>query len=699
MASVLLFVLLVFPVAAAAQEAASPVEINGDQVQYSATDNKVIASGNVSVQRDGVTLYCDRLEFNRLNNTGIAQGNVVVVREGSRLTGDRMFYDFKTMKGEFLDAKITAKPFYGSAKKITKEGEKHIILQDGYITTCDHDKPHFRLRAPKVDIFQDEKAVARNMTLVIGKVPLLYIPRYTQDLRRKEPMFIITPGYDKQWGSFFLTQWKYYLNNNVDGALRLDYRSRKGLGEGADLNYRTDNFGSGLARIYYMQERDSEDRYYFRRFFVEPTRPTVERERFKGEWRHKWDIDPKTNAIWQYYKLSDVDFLKDYFEREYEKDANPPTYFLVTRGMSAGTLSMRGDVRVNRFTSAVDRLPEINYILPARPLLGTNFYWQSNSTFSNLAKMQASPSDNRQETMRVDTDNQISYPFKLNIFELRPFVGGRQTYYSKMMDRAENNSLRGIFKTGADVSTKFFRVFDVKTNALGMNINRLRHVVTPSVAYFYTHEPTISSADLVQFDAIDNEVRAHGMTFALDNKLQTKRNGKSVDLLRFVTASDFYLKEDSRRGGFNNVRTEMDFKPNDWLALYSDSSYDSLEGHLSTANFDLYVNDPKGRWYTSVGKRFNREVDDQITTEVGYRINQKWFLRTYHRTDVQNGIVKEQEYALVRDLHEWEMQVSFNETRFEGSEIFLVFKLKDFPDMMLDFSTGFNRRKRGAGTL
>ncbi len=679
-----------------AQTDAAPVELNGDQVQYSVTDSKVIATGNVVVKRTGVTLYCDRLEFDRSQNVGIAEGNVVLIREDSRLTGEKLIYNFVTLKGEFIDAKVTSKPFYGAGKKITKEGPNHIILQDGYITTCDLDHPHFRLKSRKVDIYQGDKAVARSTTLVLGQIPVLWIPRYTQDLRHNKPMFTFTPGYDKKWGTFVLSQWRYYWNDNVNTVLHLDYRSRRGLGEGADLNYTDPRFGNGFMRIYYTQERLNNDKFFFD-FNKNNDVPVVEKERFKGEWRHKWDINNQTQATWQYYKLSDADFLKDFFSREYEKDSNPPTYFLLTRGFStAGTLSLRNDVRVNRFASAIDRLPEINYILPGHKIFGTGFYWKNNSTYSNLAKLQPSPMVNRYETMRVDTNNEISYPFKASIFELRPFVGGQETYYSKTLTKENDNTVRGIFRTGADVSTKFFRVYDVKTNLLRLDINRLRHVVTPSVAYFYTHDPSLESAKLVQFDGIDALERAHGMTLALENKLQTKRDGKGEDLLRFLLSSNFYLKEDRHKGGFNTVNTKTDFLPNRLVSFYAETNYDTLEDHLSSANLDVYLNDPANKWSVSLGKRYSRAVDDQITGQLNYRINQKWYFEMYHRWDVDHGINKEHGYTIVRDLHEWEMKFSFNHKETDGDAIWVVFTLKEFPDLAIDFGTGFNRVKAGA---
>ena len=43
--------------------------------------------------------------------------------------------------------------------------------------------------------------------------------------------------------------------------------------------------------------------------------------------------------------------------------------------------------------------------------------------------------------MRVDTDNQMSYPMKIGFIEFTPFVGGRNTYYSKTKAIAERHVL------------------------------------------------------------------------------------------------------------------------------------------------------------------------------------------------------------------------------------------------------------------
>ena len=668
------------------------VELNGDTIEYSMNGNKVTAEGNVVIFYKDVTLTCDYLEFSRDTSIAHAKGNVRLLKGGgSEISGEEMTFNFATMNGTFAPAAIFADPYYGKGEQVTKVDANHIHMKNGYITTCDHDQPHFFMRSRTLDIYPKDKLVARGVCMKVGGVPLLYLPKMTQDLTGKKPIFTFTPGYTKEWGMFLLTSMRYELNDNLKGILHLDAREKKDIASGVDLAYKTPRTGSGSVRLYYMNERNITSKHFFQ---PRPS-PTIERERFKAEWRHKWDIDQKTNVILQYYKLSDDTFLKEYFRREFDKDGSPGTFFIFTRNLSNGAINFRTDKRVNRFGAGVERLPELRYDLSNLAIPKTGLFFRNTSIYSNLSSKQASPTEVRLETMRMDTDSELSYPMKVGIIEMKPFVGGEHTYYSKTKDPEDYGAIRGIFRTGASLSTKFYKVFDVEMEKWGLNIHRLRHIVTPSTSYSYNSTPTFTSNDLDSFDTIDSRDIGHSINFSLENKLQTKRNNNVVELLRAVIGTDFALKENPGKGGFNIIKTNIDFRPVDRVTFYFDSTYDTREEYLTTANFDIYINaGPK--WTAGIGKRWNRAVDDQVTAELSYKINPKWAIRTYNRFDLKNGIHKEQEISIRRDLHEWTMDINFNETRTKGSEIWLVFTLKAFPDFIVDFGTSFNRRKAGS---
>jgi lipopolysaccharide assembly outer membrane protein LptD (OstA) len=674
-------------------KADGPVELKGDRVEFNNTENKFDAQGNVIVTRGETKIYADSIQFYRQENIGMAEGNIVVETPTATISGDKMTYSLDKQTGNFTNAHIASEPYFGKGTIVSKVGPNKMNMQEGYITTCDHDEPHFRLQSSSIDIEPGKQAQARRVKMFVGPLPVMYLPRYTQSLADRRPRYSLTPGYSKDFGFFVLQSWRYDYNEKVKGVFHADFRDRKGAGVGADLDYKTDNYGEGMLRTYYMNEYDIGASH----IWEDRATKAVYTERYRGLWRHRWDVDEKTNAVWQYSRLSDPNFLKDYFKRESRIDPDPKTYFSMTRVLPLGTLGMNVQARVNRYNTEVEHLPEVSYNLTNAQIGQSGFFYKNASLYSNLVKKFAIPTEVNLHTQRFDTQNEISYPTKVGFVEFRPFVGTQHTYYSRAVSTEDYDSIRGQFKTGADLSTKFSKVYDVNGKPFGIEINRLRHIITPSIGYFYAHDPTVPSIKFDQYDAIDTLERSHRINLALENKLQTKRDGKAVDLARLVLETPFLLKEDPGKGGFGSVITKLELRPSDWLSFSGDTTYNTHEDHLQSANYDMYITNEERGWYFNLGERYNRDVDNQITAEWGYTINPLWKFKIYDRFDINDGgQQKEQQFTLTRDLHEWEMDTSFNHTRGEGSSIMLIFRLKAFPGLAIDASTGFNRRRAGS---
>ncbi len=668
----------------------SSVEIEADKMGFASAENKATAQGHVVVKSGKETLYADSLELDRTKQEGTARGHVYLDSPKAQVDADAATYNFNQQTGSFTNARIFNSPFQAKGPQIQKVSANHIVMNQGYMTTCDHDDPHFRLKSRRLDIYQGDKAVARGVTMYLGKMPVMYMPRYTQDLKNK-PWFTFVPGMKKDLGYFLLTRSRIFSNDYLTTTIRADFYERQGIGWGMDNKYRTDHYGSGIIRNYYIRERSIAAKHPW----LLKTEPSVSNERYKIEWRHKWDMDDKTSAVWQYYRLSDDVLLKKYFERE-SRQGDTSTYFFLSRALPHGNVSFRLDHRVNRFVSAVDRTPEIRYENSGQEIAETGFFVKSNNTYSNLVKRAASPTEDRRKTMRFDTNNELYYPAKVAFIEVRPFAGGQHTYYTRAIDPARDKTLRGIFRTGMDLSTKFSRVWNVKKDVLGMKIDRLRHVVTPTAAYIYQHRPSVGSSNFNQFDAVDSLEQAHKIGLGLEHKLQTKRDKKTVDLLRALFFSDFALKENPSRGGFGPYNMDVEFKPNDWLTFNMDASYDHYEDHIASANFETYINHGE-KWTLGVGRRYARDSEDEVTTEWAYRINSKWKIKMYDRFNVDKGILKVEEYAITRDLHEWEMDLKYSQERGAGASFLMVFRLKAFPDMDLDLiGNSFHQRKAGS---
>lgn len=680
--------------AKAADAGRKPIEVNGDRVEFFGANKKVVAEGNVIINYGDSRLTCDKVEVFSETKDSFAEGNVHLYSPKGEIYGEKMKYNFDKQEGIIYDAHLTAVPFYGAGKTIERLGPQQMLANEAFVTTCDLESPHYRLLAKKIQIFTGKKVVASGLTMKVGGIPIFYLPKYIHLIDDKRPRVTVIPGYEKEWGAYLLTSWRYYFNENAKGLVHVDYREKKDLAWGIDYSYKLPNAGEGLIRTYYMNERTIQSK----RAWVTP-RDSKERERFKAEWRHKWQIDPDTLAIWQYYKLKDKDFLKDYYKREYEKIPEPKSFFLLTRTLPSATLSFDVEKRVNHFFPTTEMLPQIKLDTIDQKLGDTRFYFKSNTSYATLAKKTGQPAvtdPKGKMTERADTYDQLAYQQKIGFIEVKPYVAMRQTYYSRDID-STRSFFRGIFYSGLDLSTKFYRLFDVDTDFADLDIHKLRHVITPAVKYSYIHPPTVSYLKLIQFDEIDAIDRKDTLTFELENKLQTKRGGTSVDLLRFLITADYLLKYKPEQGKFrfDHVKADLELRPYDWLSLYADSDYDTTIKKFSTANFDLAANGGD-KWYIGAGQRFERNVSNQTTAEFAYRFNPKWKLRVYQRFEAETSTLKEQEYTLYRDLHCWTMEITFNTTRGEGNTIWIIFRIKAFPETGFEINNSYHQRKAGS---
>ncbi|MFH0753411.1 MAG: LPS assembly protein LptD [Candidatus Omnitrophota bacterium] len=673
---------------------ANPVELNGDSIEYKAEEGKFVASGHVYLRQNGDVLFCNKLEFYKDKKEAHAQGNVVLNSDKGSIWADKAFYNFNTKKGEFTNARLIADPIYGKARSIVKVSDNYYVVNNGYLTTSDFDDPEYRVKSRTIEVYPGNKAIARDNVMYFGGIPVMYWPKYTQDLSGKRPLFSVVPGYKREFGAFLLTSYHSKLTDRIDTTYHVDYRELKGLAWGIDAGYNAEPFGSGLLRTYYMNEQNTDAR----RGWDNNTAPVIERQRYRVELRHKWDIDPSNTFIGQYYKQTDGTFLEKYFLKEYHADQNPPTYAMLTHVTPGTTSYIRTDMRVNRFEASVERLPEVGFSLSNQKIGETDLYFKSTNTAVELAQQDASPSDNRRHTLRLDTDNELSRPFKVSFLEFRPFVGAEETYYSRTMYRANDDTVRTIFRTGTDISTKFYRIYDINFKKYGVEVNRLRHVITPTIGYMYQHEPTLTSDKLFQYDTIDAKDKIDNFSLGLENKLQTKRNGKSVDLVRALLSSNFRLKDNPSSGSFGDVILKTDFMPNDYLTLYSELTYDNDRSYLKTANTDIYFNSQKN-WTLDLSRRYTRDDDDIVTAQWEYTFNPKWRTYIYERMDARDGKWQEQRYAFIRDLHSWEVEIAYVDKQGidnGGSEFWLIFRLKAFPSVATGSGSMFSRRQPGA---
>jgi len=682
----LLFVMLALAVGAAAVPAAQaqttskvPITVNGDTVEFLAEGREAVADGNVEIIYKDAVLRCDRVHVFLDEKLAIAEGGVVFSRAGGQeMRGEMLIYDFGDQTGTIVEPDVKFSPYYGRASLMEKVSETEFVLEETFISSCDLPHPHWGFGSREVRI-KDNTLQARDTVLRLGDVPVIYFPLFSKELTDKKPRLMIIPGHSKDFGMELFGSWRYYLNRNARGEVHLDWYQETGFGQGIDLNYDTKIIGRGQAKYYRIDEEDTRDE------IPEALRESDERSRV--ELRHRWEPSPRDQVVLEYFRASDITFREDYFYREYEKATAPQSYFLYSHVFPQATVSLLGAPRVNPWETVLQRVPELKLETINMKIFDTPLYYKNTTAATHLSS--ATPNTGATtDVSRSDTSQQISYPFRFMALDVNPFVGHRDAYYSRGSPRRDS-FWRGAFFSGVDVSTRLYRVFDVETDAWGLSLRKLRHVITPQVQYRYQHRPTVHNNLVHQLDAVDNLDLQDTLTFTLENKLQTKRNEQVADLVTLILSANSRLEgNDTADRGFETFTYDLEFKPYAWWEFDSDASFDMDGGFFRSANADLWAR--MGRVNVTSGYRFKKDESSQVTAGMTWKLNPFWSMGLYERFECKTGDLVEQEYRLTRDMHCWLMEFIVNDRDSEGVTFMLGFTLKAFPEVGVEAQKTFH---------
>ncbi|MFA5389684.1 MAG: LPS assembly protein LptD [Candidatus Omnitrophota bacterium] len=674
-----------------------PIEVNGDQVEFFPKEKKVVGKGNVTIDYEGIRLTCDRIIVYSETKDAEAEGNVVMQTEGSELKGEKITYNFNTKVGAILKARAKSGEWYAFGDKIELLSNSAYKIMNGYMTSCGLLKPHYKIAAKTIMIDPaDGKVSASDVAVKVGNTPIAYLPKYNFNLKTSGwPTIHVIPGSKSKWGAFALNSYRYEFDDKSSLTLRLDERSKWGLAEGLDYKYYLDGFGTGLLRTYYTNQRDVDRN--------EPVKG--EEERYRIQARHRWDINDRAMAIMEYHRMSDATMIKDYFYREeYEREASPESYIYALDRQPEYSLSVLARKRVNHFQDVTERLPETRFNLKDQRLFDLPLYFKTDTTFTSLNKKTSDNADDL-NVMRFDTYNKFTAPLKLvDFLSVAPFVGSRDTIYSRGLN-GEEDELRTAFYTGVDLSTKFSRTYEASGRFLGVDFNKLHHIVTPTVEYRYIHQPSIDPSELGQFDDIDAIDQKSAFTLGLENRFQTKRmmggSLKTVDLGYLLITGDYLYKPEGRGSQFSNVIGDLELTPFKWLRFESDTRYDPDTKDFQTWNTDLYIN-KSDDWQLGFGSRYEQNKITELTSELFYKLNNEWAYRVLGRYDLKevedNGHklvnrFKDREITVIKDLHCWLAEASLSSSRDGGITFWMVMKLKASPKVPFDFKNYYPHPK------
>lgn len=656
----------------------------------------------VVIRYTNIVLSAETVVLNRDTLQAEASGGVVI-RQGTDIwRSDRLRYNFRTraLSGERF--RTGRAPYFTTGESLdANPTNQTYTLHGAVLTTDDVEKPAFFIRANEIRLIEGNRIEARDAVLYVGNVPVMYFPKYSRSLTRHPNFWTATPGYRSLYGPFLLSAYHWNPRTNLHAAINLDFRLKRGVGLGPDLDWNLGRWGEGGLRYYYTQDDDPD---------VDPLGNPIRDERHRFSFTHV--AEPRTNLTFKLVarEQSDPYIIRDFFETEYREDPHPKSFFEASQLWSNWSLNFLVHPQINDFHETVERLPDVK-LTGLRQQIGVSpLYYESETSFGYLS---FEPDERTALTpfaaLRADTYHQVILPWTFfGWLNAAPRVGGRFTHYgeSEGPGTTLDEENRAVFNTGVEFTFKASRTWAAARSRL-WDVNGLRHIVEPSFNYVYVPHPSRLPRELPQFDrehptlrllpvdfpdynAIDAIDTQNVLRLGLHNRLQTKRSQAIEDLFNWQAYLDWRLDPKRGQSTLGDFYTRLDVRPRSWATLSSELRYDTDRKEMRYSDTYLTIS-PNDRWSDSIGHlyfredpRFGPDSDNNLIRNSFYfRMNENWGFRMTHYLEMRDGLLEEQTYTIYRDLRSWTSALSlrFRENR-RGRDDFTIavtFSLKAFP--------------------
>jgi lipopolysaccharide assembly outer membrane protein LptD (OstA) len=657
-----------------------PVEITADgDTRFE--NGTAVADDNVQIHYGGIAIYADHAEYNPDTRDVLLLGNVRIYSGSDLFNGQRIFYNLETKQTRALEFDGGHGPLKFSSLAAKGFGTRQFNLSDSDITTDDSSMPGWHVHAKTIRVYTNDRVVMLNSTLYVGKIPVMWLPYVYSNL--KQNGFQFTPGYYSTWGAYLLSSYTMPLGtgDNFLLTLRNDYRSQHGYAVGLDANFKFGKNDQDIGKflVYYANDTDPSA-------FKDTIPATTDPSRYRIGYQQKFYLSDDLYATFDMTKLSDANFMQDFYPIENTFNPQPDNNVSLTKLDEVYQASLVTRWQMNQFQETTQRKPEASIEFKDEPLLGLPIFYdgttavgQLNRTFStnNPLGFTNTPSNINYGATRFDTFHQLSAP--LNLFgwlATIPTVGIRGTFYNQGGNYQNSNGViqtvpytpytpsstnsivstgnvfRPIFNASLENSFKISQSFEgVQSGWLGLD--GLRHVFQPysDLSYVYAGGPNVnqvlqfdrllpnntnsptksgyapSSTQLEplqfpQFAAIDAIDTWSIWRLGVRNRLQTRRDGDTYDWLYLDTFCDVNGNNPYMNGPLSNLNNRLTFAPVSWFNLKIGSQVPMDSEGFTEFNTDFDFM-PVKNFSVGIGTRYINNYMG-IVTDNQYPLNFFW---------------------------------------------------------------------------
>lgn len=518
----------------------SPVQyVAKDSLTYNAASGLAHLYGESNVKYQNMDLSADHIYMSldsnlvhadsRMDTTTNQPVGSPVFKMGSDTyeTGE-MAFNFKTKKGIIEDVYTQQDEGFLTSELSKRGANGEMFIQHGRYTTCDDPHPDFYLAMSRAKVRPGKDVVFGPAYLVVADVPLpLAVPYGFFPFTKSYSSGFIMPTYgDETERGFYLRDGGYYfaISDKMDLKLLGEIYTKGSWGLSAASNYRKRYRYSGSFYGSYQNTLRGEKPDY--------SKTTS----FKIQWSHTQDA--KANP---YSSLrASVNFATTSYESDNLNSMyNPQARTQSTRTSSVSWqtsfsslgLSLSTTMNLNqnmRDSTIAMTMPDINvnvaqfYPFKRKKAVGdAKWYEKISVSYTGQIKNEINTKEDKllHSSLKKDWKNGLSHtiPIKAN-FTIFGYLNVTPSFnfYDKMVFRRFNKSwdverqkevvdtVSGFYNLynwnlSLGTSTKIYGFWIPNRKIFGEKIDRIRHVITPSVSFQYA--PDFSDSRYGYYDS------------------------------------------------------------------------------------------------------------------------------------------------------------------------------------------------------
>jgi lipopolysaccharide export system protein LptA len=160
----------------------TPLTIEAARIEYFETEDRIEASGDVTVTYGEDRLRADRAVADLRREEVLAEGNVTLSRATEEVRSARVRYNWETREGRAEEVKSHFRGVNVQARALTTT-PNNTVAEGSRITTCDRERPHYFVSARRIVIVPNERVSAYDASVYLLGSRILHVPRLSRSLR------------------------------------------------------------------------------------------------------------------------------------------------------------------------------------------------------------------------------------------------------------------------------------------------------------------------------------------------------------------------------------------------------------------------------------------------------------------------------------------------------------------------------------